>query len=149
MNQRALEDLCRSANAVRPEFHDWRPAGEARAVLSQMREIASSGYFFIPILKDRTPPTFSPEAMREAQDRMESYKTMLDCIASAREVTGEINLLILSIPDEELEKEIDLPFGGGMRVTIADVCVMHYWNMVYHHGQVNQIQLMLGDRDMH
>ena len=118
-------------------------------MLGQMREIASSGYFFIPILKDRKPPVFSGEAMRETQSRMDSFETVADCIASARIVTGEINTLILAIPDDELEKEIDLPFGGGMRVTIADVCGMHYWNMVYHLGQINQVQLMLGDRDMH
>jgi hypothetical protein len=36
-----------------------------------------------------------------------------------------------------------------MTVTIADVLGMHYWNLTYHLGQINQIQMMLGDRQMH
>ena len=44
---------------------------------------------------------------------------------------------------------MSLPFGGGMTVSMADVLMMHYWNATYHLGQINQIQLMLGDKAMH
>ena len=34
-------------------------------------------------------------------------------------------------------------------MTLADVMMLCYWNIVYHLGQINQIQLMLGDEEMH
>jgi hypothetical protein len=36
-----------------------------------------------------------------------------------------------------------------MTVSLADVCFLHYWNTVYHLGQVNYLQTLLGDREMH
>jgi hypothetical protein len=42
-----------------------------------------------------------------------------------------------------------MPFGGGVVMTMADILSLPSWNMVYHLGQINQIQLMLGDREMH
>lgn len=32
---------------------------------------------------------------------------------------------------------------------MADVLFLHSWNLTYHLGQINQLQLMLGDREMH
>jgi hypothetical protein len=34
-------------------------------------------------------------------------------------------------------------------MTFAEILSLHHWNMVYHLGQINQIQLILGDKVMH
>jgi hypothetical protein len=34
-------------------------------------------------------------------------------------------------------------------MTLAEVLGLPAWNMTYHLGQINQIQLVLGDREMH
>jgi len=36
-----------------------------------------------------------------------------------------------------------------MIMTMADVLMLQRWNLTYHLGQINQIQLMLGDAEMH
>ena len=58
-------------------------------------------------------------------------------------------MAISDFPEGKLDEEITLPFGGGMTMTMADLLGLPYWNTVYHLGQINQIQLMLGDREMH
>ncbi|MEZ5163605.1 MAG: hypothetical protein R2688_07600 [Fimbriimonadaceae bacterium] len=63
--------------------------------------------------------------------------------------TSDLCNLIAEFPDDQLENEVTLPFGGGMTITMADVLSIHYWNTVYHQGQVNFIQMLLGDGDMH
>jgi hypothetical protein len=42
-----------------------------------------------------------------------------------------------------------LPFGPGFTVTTADVLFMAYQNTVYHTGQINYVQMLLGDTEMH
>ncbi len=147
--QKALDDVCRAALSVPDEKRDWSPGGEARTVLGQMQEIAEAGRWFLPIIRDRTTPEFDEHAKKEAVRLRKLHDCVERCIESARESTSELCQAILHVPDEVLEDEIFMPFGGGMTMTVADLIGMHAWNMTYHLGQINQIQLMLGDREMH
>jgi len=147
--QRGLEDIVRAAQAVPEDKIEWSPTGDARSTLSQMQEIAVSGAWFIPLVRDLKVPDFDAHAIEESKRLRLANDTLAKCIASARENTSALCAVIEAVPDENLEHEMTLPFGGGMTLTIADVLAMHWWNMVYHLGQINQIQLMLGDKQMH
>ena len=148
MTQKALDDVCRAAAAVPAEKLDWSPMGKARSVLNQMQEIATSGTWFIPLVESRVLPVFDAEMAKAHTRFRNTFDTIEDCIAEARQSTGQLCQAIVAFPDVELDNEVTLPFGAGM-TTMADVLAMHYWNMVYHLGQINQIQLMLGDTKMH
>jgi hypothetical protein len=147
--QKALDDVCRAAAAVPEDKAEWAPLGDMRSVLSQMQEVATAATWFLPIVRDRKPPEFDEHARREAARLRRSNDSVEKCIDAARNSTTELCQAIVGFPESELDQEITMPFGGGMVLTMADVLGMHYWNMVYHFGQINQIQLMLGDREMH
>jgi hypothetical protein len=149
MTQKALDDVCRAALAVEPDKVDWTPGGEARSVLSQMQEIAMAGKWFLPIIRDREVPEFGGHAQREAVRLRKSYDSLEKCVDGARATTSDLCTAILEFPDEHLEHEMQVPFAGGAVMTMADLIAMHYWNTVYHLGQINQIQLLLGDKEMH
>jgi uncharacterized damage-inducible protein DinB len=149
LTQKAVEDVCRAACALPEDRIHWSPGGEARSALSQMQEIAVSANWFVPILRERRMPEFNEHALREARNSMAANDTLEKCVEAARASTSELCHAAAAFPDEELEREMTLPFGGGMVATMADILLMHYWNAVYHLGQINQIQLMLGDREMH
>ncbi len=123
--------------------------GDARSTLSQMQEIAVSGAWFIPLIRDLKAPEFDAHAIEESKRLRAKNDTLSKCVDAARENTSSLCAVIESVPDSELEREMTLPFGGGMTVTLADILAMHWWNMTYHLGQINQIQLMLGDKVMH
>jgi hypothetical protein len=142
--QKALDDVCRSALAVPSEKLDWKPLGEIRSVLGQMQEVADSATFIVPVIQEGRVPDFG-----ESTASAEKNSTVESCVEAARTSTGLICQLISQFPDARLEDELTLPFGGGMKMTAADVLGLHYWNLVYHLGQINQIQLMLGDKMMH
>lgn len=148
LTQKALDDICRAALAVPSDRMNWVPTGSMRSTLNQMQEIATSGTWFIPLVESGLLPVFDDETraqhtrFRRTMDRLE------DCVTEARQSTGQLCQAILAFPDDRLEIEVTLPFGGG-KTTMADVLQMHYWNMVYHLGQINQIQLMLDDTEMH
>ncbi len=147
--QKALDDVCRAAVSVPSDKLEWVPQGEARSVLSQMQEVAVAGTWFMPIVRDRKVPEFDEHAMRETVRLRRSFDTIEKCVDAARNSTSDLCMAIAAFPDLALEDEMTLPFGGGVVMTMADVLGMHHWNMIYHLGQINQIQLMLGDRDMH
>ncbi len=146
---KALDDVCRAALAVPQEKQNWTPGGESRTVLSQMKEIAEAGKWFLPLVRDGKPPEFAEHAKKESDRLGQKVDTVIQCVDLARESTAALCNAILEMPDEVLEDEIFMPFGGGMTMTKADLAVMHAWNMTYHLGQINQIQLILGDRVMH
>ena len=147
--QKALDDVCRAALAMPTDKVDWVPMGDVRSVLSQMQEMATAGAWFIPIIRDRAQPEFTEHARREAVRLRQSYDTIEKCVEAARNSTSELCQEIAAFPESDLEEEMRLPFGGGVVMTMADVLGMHQWNMIYHLGQINQLQLMIGDREMH
>jgi len=147
--QKALDDVCRAALSVPADKTNWSPMGEARSVLSQMQEIATSGAWFLPIIRDGIAPEFGEHARREAVKLRESFDTVEKCVEAARDSTTALCQAIAAFPEDDLEDEMRLPFGGGVTMTKADLLALPQWNMVYHLGQINQIQLMLGDREMH
>jgi uncharacterized damage-inducible protein DinB len=147
--QKAVDDVIRAAQAVPADHIDWTPMGSARSVLSQMREIATTADFFLPIVQEGTVPVFDEHARREAIRIRQSHDTLEKCVEGARRGVSELCQAISAFPDSRLEEEISMPFGGGVTMTMSEVLALPSWNMVYHLGQINQIQLMLGDRDMH
>jgi hypothetical protein len=148
LTQKALDDVCRSASAVPEDKLDWSLGGSARSVLNQMQEIATSATWFIPVVESGVVPVFDKEMARAHTSFRKTMDRLADCIAEARQSTGQLCQAIIAFRDEDLDVEVELPFGGGT-TTMADVLQMHYWNMVYHLGQINQIQLTLGDTRMH
>jgi hypothetical protein len=147
--QKALDDIVRAALAVPIEKLEWSPDGAARSVLNQMQEIAVSGDWFVPIVRDRQVPVFDEHAKRESIRLMRENDTLEKCIASAQAGTSALCAQIAAFPTENLEEELTMPFGGGARMTMADIMLLHQNNLVYHTGQINYVQLMLGDREMH
>lgn len=148
LTQKALGDICRAAAAIPSAKADWSAGGKGRSALHQMQEIATSATWFLPVLESGVVPVFNDEIRKEHTNFRKKLASLDECIEEARQSTGQLCQAIMSFPDDKLETEITLPFGSGSN-TMADVLAMHYWNMVYHLGQINQIQLILGDTTMH
>jgi hypothetical protein len=53
------------------------------------------------------------------------------------------------VSDADLDVEHPLPWNADAKMTTADMMFFPYWNLVYHVGQINYIQLLLGDTEMH
>lgn len=148
LTQKAFDDLCRAALAVPEDKRAWNPGGESRSVLSQMQEVATTADFFMPILQEGVRD-FDQHVMKELARKRDSLSTVEQCIEAGREGVVELCTKIAEFPDQHLETEMTVPFGGGMVMSMADILDLPRWNFTYHLGQINQIQLMLGDRAMH
>lgn len=143
MTQHALDDVCRAALAVPVDKRDWSPGGKARSTVNQMREIASTPSVMIPIFQ-------GAHSSRHETGRIPgSPDTVEQCVEVARSEFGRMCQIISAFPDIRMDEEIQTPFEEGSLITMADALMLPYWNLAYHLGQINQIQLMLGDSEMH
>lgn len=144
--QKALLDLVRSVEALPEEKEDWVPAEGMRSALSMMQEVAVAPEFHIHLLRGGV---LSPGFHTELREKAEGLRTVRECIDLAQLNTMQLCAAVMDFPEDRLDDEVVLPFGGGMTMSMADVVSQHYWNMTYHLGQVNAIQTALGDFVMH
>jgi uncharacterized damage-inducible protein DinB len=147
--QKSLDDICRSAMAVPEDKQDWSPGGAARSTLAQMQEVSMGIAWLKAVVRDGKAPELSDHDRLQMKEAAEQLTSVDKCIEAARQQVIDWCQLISDFPDERLLDEVVMPFGGGMRMTLTEVLGLPAWNMVYHLGQINMIQLMLGDRVMH
>lgn len=149
ITESALSDFFRTARAVPEDKLEWSPLDQGRSVLDQVQEVAQAPAFFKMLLEKKAFPELKPEQMEKAMEQRKSWKTIDECEEACRKYSDSFYNLIRDYPDEDLEIMINLPWGGGMVKSIADVMLFHYWNILYHTGQVNYIQTLYGDKEMH
>jgi hypothetical protein len=143
------DTICRAALAVPEDKRDWVPMGAARTVMSQMQEIATIKDFILPALTTYEFPPVNDATRAQWMEQRNKLSTLDMCILAAKSGAQELAEAIRKVPEEKLDQKIMMPFGGGIEKTIAEVIAMPYWNLCYHEGQINYIQTLLGDREMH
>jgi len=144
----ALEDLFRTAKAVPLDKIEWTPLEEGRSVLDQLQECAQAPVWYKSILEARAW-LFDEEKWEQALKERKEWNTIEKCEEVAKENTEKLFETIQNFPDEDLDIMVHFPFHGGILRSIADIMGFHHWNLVYHTGQINYIQTLYGDKEMH
>lgn len=149
MTKNATAAIFSAARAMPKDKLNWAVMDEGRTTLDLLQECAQSPMWFGGILAARAMPEFDEAAMAEGDKQRKQWKTIEACEKACNELSKSLYKAIKEFPDGELEKEIDLPFGDGFRASFADICMYQYWNLTYHWGQINYIQTLYGDKEMH
>ncbi len=77
----------------------------------------------------------------------ETYKDKATAIGGLQEASAAFGAAITSASDEALNAVVNAPWGMPTPVFIlAQIAVSHIW---YHDGQLNYIQSLLGDGEVH
>jgi hypothetical protein len=150
MTKEAVNGLFKTAGHVPADKqNDWKPMGEARSTLSQVTECALTPHFFVQLLKGESIDFASPEADAKRKQAEAAITSIEIAEEAARKNYEMFYAVIAEIPDSALDEEHSVPWNPTEKVTTADVLFFPYWNIVYHIGAINYIQLLLGDTDMH
>lgn len=144
---RVMEALFRSARSMPEDKLTWQPGDLGRTALDQLQECAMVPSWAASLLTTRKFD-FTPEMMKAAAEERSKW-TLDDCERECRERTEKLFEVMDAFPDEDLEKTMFLPFGGGKDRPFAEIMGLHLWNLTYHLGQIGYIQLMYGDKEMH
>lgn len=149
MTRQAIDDLFRVTRAMPADKLEWKPLEAGRSALEQLQECAQAPSWFAPLLVNKVFPDFDPEQMKKAREASSQWKTIDECERVCRENSEKLFDVIRDFPDADLPVTIHLPFGGGMDRSLRQVILFHHWNLVYHLGQINYIQTLYGDMEMH
>lgn len=148
LNEKAIEDLFRSARAMPEEKLSWRCADTSRTVLEILQECAQSVKWPQALSSPGGGPP-DADAYAKALAERESWTTVDACEKAAQDNWVEAKEYIQNYPEDDLDRRIDLPFAPGLTLSVAEILASPYWNMTYHLGQINFVQTMYGDREMH
>lgn len=151
MTREALASLFSAARHVPEDRRDWTPMGETRSVQDLLQECSLTTLFYIAAVQgamSKFAALVPSEATREMwRRRSEDAKVLEGAESVAQETFADLCQVLESIPDDDLGKVQPHPMDPSKQVTTADLLFLAYWNLVYHTGQINYIQTMLGDTE--
>jgi hypothetical protein len=147
--ENAIETIFRTARAMPADKLEWSPLGEGRTVLDQLQECAQSPEWFMHMITERKFPDISPEDMAAGREARKQWATIDECEKVCRENSAKLYEVMRAVPESDFMIIVHLPFGGGMDMPIMGLMTAHHWNLTYHVGQINYIQTLYGDKEMH
>lgn len=131
----AAETLCKDASYILAEKLDWHPMDLAKSVNEILAECAHVNYMLVTAVKGSK---VDEPAEKLDFDALKDY-----VLCSAKAVCESID----SLDDAALCGDIQMPWGATMPMTAA--IMLPASHMSYHDGQVNYIQVLLGDTKFH
>lgn len=144
LTRQGWDALMRTAEFVPADKREWVPQGKARTYHDFLAECAVMADWNTAFLQTGE---FPPQD-RQAWERAKAELNTLEKIKAAGEpAIARLCEVIEAIPDAKLDESRQMPWG--MSMTMADMLFTCYWNLTYHWGQVNYIQMLLGDTEMH
>jgi hypothetical protein len=147
--RKAAAEAFRNAKAVPADKHDWKPLDNGRSVLDQAREMAKCPDWAYDICSGTTQPDWSEDNMAAQKAEMDKWTTVEQCEQECNKRLDKLAEFYKSMGDERLTETKWLPFDGGRDFTMVEMMDYPRWNFVYHNGQINYIQTLYGDKEMH
>ena len=119
---------------------DWRPSVDenscTRSTLDQISECIACNRMIASIICGEQAEMGDDVPITDAQT------AQAELIASARELAA----VVRAMPDEALSKTFSMSRASMTGEVLIDLA---HRNMAYHGGQINFIQLLLGDKEFH
>lgn len=149
LSQQAADKLAKNIQAMPADKLQWQPLEQARSAHEQVLECAVINNMAAGIFRDQAFPNFETMDWGGMFGKAAAENdTTQKLIASLEKGTAELVAAIKTFPAEKLGETVMVPFDGSTR-TWAEVLMFPYWNMTYHEGQINYIQLLYGDKGYH
>lgn len=144
--RQAADRMMATIRAMPEDRQVWQVSDTARTVIQQLQECAQAPLWFTEVYRTGRSP-FTPERRQADKEERANWEDLDDLERRLRENTEELCQIIENLSDDELEKTVELV--PGWTVTYRDVSIFHVRNLWYHVGQVNFIQTLYGDMEMH
>ena len=146
MIQSALDSLMRTVKAMPEERLTWQPMEVGRTVQDQLAECVQVAGWFERVLTEKNSDFFTREFIVEERRKREGM-TMGEIDAQMNPAHERLFAAIRKMSDADLEIKIN--FKPGFEPTLREVCYFPLRNLWYHFGQVNYMQTLYGDAEMH
>jgi uncharacterized damage-inducible protein DinB len=144
----AFKDAFKAARAVPEDKLSWKPLDLGRSVLDQAQELAQCPDYVTGMVKGEKSSDNDGDWDAVIKER-QAWTTLDKCQEIANERLAALYDAIRACPDERLKETVWLPYDGGRDFTIEEIMDYPRWNANYHSGQINYIQTLYGDKEMH
>lgn len=118
------------------------PGGAARAAVDYVYELSYVHRRFAKRLRGEDPGQF-PQGFLVAPDE---YRSKEKAIEEFGESTDDMLSAWNAVPDDRIAETIVLPAGQTTPLELMSIAITH---MAYHDGQLNQLQALNGDTEIH
>ena len=137
---KAAQDLEAALLRLPEDKRNWSAGGTARTALDMAAEVAVLNGDTAEMIRTRQGMAgFDLEKLNRLKDELAddwpALKARLD------ESTARVAQAIREVPDEELTREVTMPWGP---MAMTEIMAYPYWNACYHEGQINFIAAQLG-----
>lgn len=147
--QQAADKLVKNLHAMPADKQQWKPPSDGRSAHDQVLECAVMNGMAAKILNDQAFPNFETMdwggMFAKAAAENDTVEKLLGTLEKS---TADLIAATKAFPADKLGESVMVPFDGSTR-TWAEVIFFPYWNMTYHEGQINYIQLLYGDKEFH
>lgn len=143
----AVGNFYRNVKRVPSDKVGWKVLETGRTVLDQAQEVAMSPKWTLALLSGKGAFDWNPESMAAMQAEMAEWTTVDRCEEVHKANLAELTAAMRAVKDDDLANTIQIPFTPEP-VPMSTVLTFHYWNVVYHLGQVLFIQTLYGDNEM-
>lgn len=127
--------LCKDASYIPEEQLDWSPMDYGKSANAILAECAASNF--------QMAAAISGGQAKELEKGLDFQSLKDRVIESAQAVCDAID----SLSDGDLEGETQMPWGAMF--STSEAIFLPFSHMNYHDGQINYIQLLLGDTKFH
>ena len=143
------QTITRSTPFVPQDKRNWSPMGAARTTVDVVQECAEALEMFTKFMKTGQMPPMNKEVFAARAEALKKNPPKLEeLFPRLQKATEEYAQTVEKFPTEKLTQMVPSPFGG-QQMPMIQLVSLPALNMVYHWGQVNYIQTMLGDTEMH
>ena len=139
--QDGLPLLTNAAKAVPADKYDWKPEPTARSTRELFTEAVTMLSNTAKMLDQHEIPSDYDEVSKG-----NSAKNADELSLQAQQDSQTLFAAIRAFPQADVETTIDLPCGV---FSYFQMMSYPYWNLIWHAGQINYIQTLYGDTQMH
>ncbi len=147
--QQGKDGLLRTFNAVPDDKLDWKPLDAGRSVLDLAGEAAQTPAMVRGIIDMQTEV---PASIGELFGQMRAQRAgwgKADVLQHLETNHGALMAAIEGLSEEDLGRIVTMPMGGGMTMPLGAWMMMAYRTYISRFAQINYIQTLYGDTEMH
>ncbi|MCL6519155.1 MAG: DUF1572 domain-containing protein [Armatimonadetes bacterium] len=137
------ETLIKDSGYIPAEKLFWCALGCAKTAADILKEIACSNIQMAASIRGETPGKFEEEFV----DRVGKASTLTELGQLVKDSADIVCRAIDNHSEADLEKQITMPWGAVF--PLYEAIFLPANHMTYHDGQINYIQLLLGDSKFH
>ncbi|MDH7480764.1 MAG: DUF1572 family protein [Armatimonadota bacterium] len=137
------ETLVKDSGYIPAEKLSWCALGCAKTAADILKEIACSNVQMAASIRGEKPGKFE----EEFADRVGKASTLTELGQLVKDSADIVCRAIDSHSEADLEKQITMPWGAVF--PLYEAIFLPANHMTYHDGQINYIQLLLGDSKFH